>query len=382
MGFISKGRSIAVGKEASYAVTPAVIVDADYIDYTQADIATSIEKIDRTVTRNSLLKLEAILGQESSSGTIAVEISAAAAGAINGDKLYENGIGKKIPQATATTATAGTTSTVTVTSAAGLAVGQVIRVNLDASTTEYVQIVSIASLVVTVVPNFSSAPTSGDAVQGLLTYILPKPSDLVTSLAIRENLKPQSGTPIDYDYLGVMVGETTLDYPVGNIATASFSLAGAGFDIDSTGTSPTLPCAIATPVVGKNATVKVGATSYVAKDLSVKVTTEATDVNAITSDGISNKVVVGKMVSGSFRIEYTGTTMIDTYQAGTKATMSLLLKDGGKTSPVIHGVIAPQIKFTNVTRSDDGGLLYDTVEFEVISPDCGTVERGLSVFFA
>lgn len=382
MSFISKGRSIAIGEEASYGVSPAVIVDADYIDYTQAEITTSIEKIDRTVTRNSLLKLEAILGQETSSGTIAVELSAAAAGAINGDKLYKNGIGVKIPQATATTATGGTVSTVIVTSAAGLSVGQIIRVNLDVAVTEYVQIVSIASLTVTVTPDFSVAPTNGDAVQGLLTYVLPKPNQLITSLAIRENLKPQSGTPIDYDYLGVMVGETTFDYPVGNIATASFSIAGAGFDIDATGTSPVLPCTMATPVVGKNATVKVGATSYIAQDVSVKVTSEITDVNAITSDGISNKVVVGKMVSGSFRIEYTGTSMIDTYQAGTKAAMSLLLKDGGKTSPVIHGVIAPQIKFTNVTRSEDAGLLYDTIEFEVISPDCGTVERGLSVFFA
>lgn len=381
MSFLSKGRSFAVVTEASYAAAAPVFTNADYVDYTTGDMSTDIEKIERAVIRNSLLKLESVFGQETSSGSIGVEISAATAGALNGDKLYTNGVGKRYAQATATTVASATSSTVfTLTTITGVNVGQVLKVTLGTGN-EYVQVAAIAGSEVTVVPALSATPVALDPVEALLTYVLPKPNESVASLAIRENMKPQSGTPIDYDYLGVMVTDASFDYPVGGIATATFSLAGAGFTVDSTGTTPTLPCDIATPVIGKNAVVKVGATSYAAQDVSFSVANEITDINAITTDGITNKVTVGKTVTGSFRVEYTGATEFETYKAGTKASLSLLLRDGGKTSPIIHGAIAPQIKFTNVTKTEDGMLMYTNVEFEVLSPDCGTTERALSVFF-
>ncbi|MCI4436513.1 MAG: hypothetical protein JHC33_06865, partial [Ignisphaera sp.] len=192
---------------------------------------------------------------------------------------------------------------------------------------------------------------------------------------------PTSGSSIDYNYLGVMVSDVTLTYPVANIATAAFSIAGAGFYTTNPGTTPVLPCGLINPVIGKNATVKVGDTSYTAKDLSIKVGTTITDINSITTEGISNKLAVQKTITGSFKVEYTGTANFDAMVAGTKASLSMLLKSGGSSSPVIHGVIAPSIKFTNVARSEDGMIYYDTIEFEILSPDCGTVERGLSVFF-
>jgi hypothetical protein len=382
MAFISKGRSLAVVKEASYAAATPTFVDGDYVDYTTGDISTDIAKIERNVMRNSMLKLESVLGQETSSGSIAVELSGAVTGALNGDKLYENGIGKKIAQATATTATAGsTTSLVNVTSATGLAVGQTLKVEVTLGNFEFVQITAISTLAISVYPLLSGAPAATRIVQGMLTYILPKPNDAVSSLAIRENLKPQSGSPIDYEYLGVMIGDTKFDYPVGGIATATFSVAGGGFTVNASGTTPTLPCSLLTPIIGKNAAVKVGATSYTAQDVSLTVATEITDIQAITTDGLTNKLAVGKTVTGSFKVEYTSITNFSTFKAGTKAALTMFMKDGGVTSPVIHGVIAPNIKFTNVTRSEDGMVIYDTIEYEVLSPDCGSVERGLSVFF-
>jgi hypothetical protein len=381
MSFISKGKSVAVIEESSYGASNPTFTNDDYLDFTSAEVTTDIAKIERNVTRNSMLKLESVLGQETSSGSIGVEISAAVAGVLNGDKLYKNGIGKELVESTATTATGGTVSIIEVTSTAGINIGQVLRVNLSTGD-EFVQVKAISGLNVEVTPDLSVAPTAGDAVQGVLTYVLPKPVETVASLAVRENLKPTTGTPVDYDYLGVMVTEVSLEYPVANIATASFSIGGATFVVNSNGSTPVVPCELLTPVIGKNAGVKIGNTNYVAQDLKVSIGTEVTDINAITADGISNKIAVAKTVTGSFKVEYTGVDNFTKFKEGTKGALTLLLKDGGKTSPVIHGVLAPQIKFTKVTRSEDGMVIYDNIEFEVLSPSCDSTERALSVFFA
>lgn len=382
MSYLSKGRSFAVAKEVSYAAANPTFVDADYVDYTKADMTNDIAKIERAVIRNSMLKLESVFGQETASGSIEVEISGAVAGLVNGDKLYENAIGIKKAQGTATTISAATTaSSFTVTSAVGMNVGQVLKVTLGTGI-EFVAIDTITGSVITVVPALSATPVATDAVQAMTTYILPKPNDTVTSLAVRENTKSQAGTAINFDYLGVQSTDLSLTYGVGTIATAAFSLGGAGTTTETGASIPTLPCTIATPIVGKNATVKVGATSYTAKDLSVKIGSTIADITAITTDGLTNKLVTEKMITGSFKIEFTGTTLADSYKAGTKAVLTMFLKDGGKTSPVIHGVIAPVLKFTKVTRGEDAGIMYDTCEFEILAVDCGAVEKAISVFFA
>lgn len=382
MAFLNKGRSVAVVEEVSYGAATPVFANSDYIDYTTADISSDIEQLERNVIRDSLLKLESVLGQETSSGSIAVELSGVNTGAVNGQLLYKNGIGRQVASTVATTVATATSATeFTVTSAAGLAVGQVLKVTLGTGA-EYVTVATLVGTTVTVTPVLTATPVATDAVQGMLTFTLPKPSDSVASLAVRENLKPTSGSNIDYDYLGVMVSETSFDFPVAGISTASFSIGGAGFTSDATGTTPTLPCTLNVPVVGKNAVLTVGGTSFVAQDVSLSVSTEITDINAITSNGISNKIGVGKAVSGSLRVEYTGVDNFDAFKAGTKAALKLLLRDGGASSPIMFGVFAPSIKFTSVSRTEDGGVLYDTIEFMALAVDCGSVEKALSVFFA
>jgi hypothetical protein len=382
MAYLSKGRSVAVIEEVSYGAAAPVFADANYVDYTGSDLSTSIENLERSVMRNSMLALAPLLGQETSSGSITVEVSGDnAVTGVNGHLLYKNGLGKFINNTVATTATGGTTTTIIVTSAVGLAVGQIVKINLGAGDS-YTTITAIAGSTLTVEPALSEAPTTGDAVVGLATYILPKPNDTVPSLAVRENLKPTTGNTIDYDYLGVVVSDVALNYPVGNIATAQFTVAGAGFTATTPGSVPALPCTIATPVVGKNATLTALGVAYAAQDLSINVTTEVTDVNAMTTDGLSNKLAVGKGVTGSFKVEYSGTASFDAFKAGTLWSLMLQVRDGGKTAPMLQVVYMPSIKFTEVTRSEDGGLLYDTITFQAMSPSCETTERALSIAFA
>ena len=383
MSFLIKGRSVAVVKEVSYGAASPVFTDTDYVDYTAADITPDIEKVDRAVLRDSLLNLESLQGQETSSGSITVEVSGAVAGKVNGELLYENGIGKKVAQAVATTVDTGTSTTeFTVTSAAGLAVGQAIKITVG-GVVNYSVISGISGTDITVAPALTGTPAASDPVQGLLSFMLPKPKDSVTSLAVRENLKPTSGNNIDYDYLGIMVSDVSFDFPVGGIATAAFSVGGAGFTTTTPGSTPTTPCTLHTPVIGKNALFKAMGNTYEAKDVSFSIATELFDVNALTTDGLADKIVTAKTVTGSFSVMYEGTANFDLFKAGTKGEASLLLKDGGKTSPVITGFFMPNIKITSVTRSEDGGIFYDNIEFEVLSPDCDVdTEKALTVFFA
>jgi hypothetical protein len=383
MAFLVKGRSIAAVAEASYGAS-VVFADTDYVDYTAADLSTDIENIDREVIRNSLVSLEPILGQETSSGSITVELSGEdAISGVNGDLLFTNGIGKKLAGVTGLTVTAAVdASNFTVSDASGLAQGQALKVSLTGGD-EYTIIATVDTGTgdVTVSPALSGTPTVTDVVAGLTTYILPRPNDTIASLAIREHLANQAGSTIDYDYSGVMVSDVALDFPVGGICTAVFSTGGAGFSTTSPGSTITLPCDTYTPAVGKNAVLSVMGTAYTAQDVSMSVSTEITDINSITTDGISNKLGISKEVTGSFRTEYTGTDNFDAFKAGTTGETILLLRDGGATSPVIVGAYMPQIKFTNVSRSDDGGVLYDTVEFMALSPDCDNNERAFSLFF-
>lgn len=385
MAFLSRGKSIAIVEEATYAASGPTFVDADYVDYTSGEMTTDVEMIEREVIRQSLLKLESILGQETSSGNLTVELSGEdAVTGINGDLLFTNGIGQALLATIATDiATAVDESNFDVTDASGLEIGQVIKVDVAGGVVggEYTTIVSISTNTLEVTPALTITPTALDVVEGMSTYILPKPDSTVPSLAIREHLAPTAGNTVDYDYLGVVVSEVSLDFPVGGIATAAFTLAGAGFSATTPGSTVVTPCTTLTPVVGKNASVIVLGNAYTAQDLSISVSTEVTDILSITTDGITNKVGVAKTVTGSFKTEYVGVTNFDAFKAGTKGSLSMLLKDGGATSPVIVGVIAPEVKFTSVARSDDGGLTYDTVEFEILSPGCDANERGLSVFF-
>lgn len=386
MAYLDRGKSIAVVEEVSYGAASPTFVDADYIDYTSGEMTTDIELIEREVVRQSLLKLESILGQETSSGNISLELSNEdAVNGVNGQLLFKNAMGEELDKAASTDVAAAPTSATSfaLTSITGLELGHVIRVEVTGGIAggEYTTIASISGTDITVIPALSATPTATDVVDIVNTFILAKPDSTVPSLAVRENLAPTTGNTVDYDYLGVMVAEMSLDFPVGGIATAAFTLAGAGFSADTPGTTPAVPCATLTPVVGKNASVTVLGTAYTAQDLALSVSTEITDILSITTDGITNKVGVAKSVTGSFKTEYTGVTNFDAFKAGTKGSLSMLLKDGGAAAPVIVGLLAPQVKFTSVARSADGGLTYDTVEFEVLSPGCDVNERGLSLFF-
>jgi len=246
---------------------------------------------------------------------------------------------------------------------------------------EYVQVVSVSTNDLVVTPALSAVPTGGESASGVLSFILPRPDTEVKSLLIREHLKPTAGDNIDYDYRGCMIETAALAFPVGGIATADFSVAGAGSGTTTPAPAINLDCDILTPVIGKNAVVTILGVPYTAQDLAVDVATTNTDILSITTDGITNKVGTEKVVSGTFKTEYVGTTNFDALLNSVRGEFSLELRDGNAGAPILCGVYIPQMKFVTVTRTDDAGILYDEVSFEAESPDCVGNERTITVYF-
>ena len=379
MAYLTKGRSIAAKEELSYSDPATIIADSDYFDYTAGDMSVDVEQIEREVLRNSLVKLAGIAGQETSSGNITVELSGDhPVSEVNGRALFKNGVGIEMPETTATTvASAVDGNNITLTDATGVMQGAMLKV-VDA----IVQVVSVTGNDVVVTPALTAVPAGGETAEGLHSFILPRPDDEVLSLLIREHLKPTAGDNIDYDYHGCMVDTVALDFPVGGIATADFSISGAGSGTTTPAADVVLSCETLTPVVGKNATVTVLGVPYTAQDLSVDISTTNTDILSITTDGITNKVGTEKVVTGTFKTEYTGTVNFDALVNSVRGEFHLQLRDGNAGTPVIVGVYIPQMKFVGVVRTDDAGILYDEVSFEAESPDCVGAERTITVYFA
>jgi len=387
MAYLTRGRSIAAIEEATYAAG-GVITDGDYFDFTAGDMSVDIEQIEREVLRNSLVKLAGIAGQETSSGSVTVELSEDnLVSGINGDNLFRNGIGVYFAGTAAgeTITAAADANNFTVSDVTGLRQGAMLKVKRAANAVdEFVAIVSITGLDIVCTPALGATPVVADTIEQVVSYVLPRPNDPVLSLMVREHLTPTviAQDAIDYDYLGVMVDSVNLNFPVGAIATADFSLSGAGSSTDTPAADPTLSCETLTPVVGKNATVTVLDVPYNAQDLNVQISTTNTDILSITTDGITNKVGTEKTVGGTFRTEYVGTNNFDALVESTRGIMHIQMRDGNSTSPVIVGVFMPQVKFTNVVRTDDAGILYDEVTYEAESPDCEGNERALTLYFA
>ena len=140
------------------------------------------------------------------------------------------------------------------------------------------------------------------------------------------------------------------------------------------------------PVVGKNASIAYypdsgGTVNYTGQDVNINVETSTTNIESITTGGITNILGIEKTGKGSFKTEYDGIDNFNRFKQGDTGALSISLNVGGSSDPYVTGIIAPYIRFTKVTRTEDSGIFYDNVEFETLSPSCDGNERALSVWF-
>lgn len=384
MAFNDKSAIWQVDEESSYGVYSGSWGASTAVQFISPSMDGEIEKIDREVIRNTLVKEKSILGKETCTGTLPVEVTAAtgtgASATVNGDKLYKNAIGKKLSATVSEVPTASTVSTVTVADASVYTIGQALKlVRGTSSKVVIVTAIDTGTDVVTFAPN--TAFVTVDSVVGLLTYVINRPEDSVSSLAIREFIT-DGVSDIAYTYNGVMVNSLSMEFPLASIIKTTFNVGGAGFSSATGVTAPTTSCTDLDPEIAKNMTFTYDGTSYDIKTLDVSIENAIYDNEALTTSGISNKTVTAKStIGGSFSLEYTGTTLFSKVKANTTGQ---LYASATSTQGKRFGVFAPAVVLNMSSKSVENGIYQESVDYQCVNtPNACTngVDDAISIWF-
>lgn len=381
MAFLDKATLWGIKKEATYGSTETISYPANLVELIDPSMSGTIDEIERAVIKNSLVKAESLLGKETSSGTLAVEVTSTnLTGELNGDVLYESAMGVRIPavvNVVLTLPSSGTSSvTVNTGDGADYQVGQGLKLTCTTGT-EYVTITGITGDILSVAPSITKGTVT--AVTGLLSYRIATPSTPVTSFNVEEYLASDTDY-IVYKYKGVVANSMSIEFPLANIIKASFSVGGAAFS-GSTTTSKTGECFDLKPHIAKNIVFLYGGDVYDVNELTVNVESEVYDSETLTSAGINNKLVTGKSnLGGTFKIDYDGLALFNKYKAKTSGALifTTTSNDGKK-----FGGYAPKVSLKNVTKSVDSSIYKDTAELQILSSDACIpgIEDAFSIWF-
>lgn len=381
MAFLDKATLWGIKKEATYGSTETISYPGDLVELIDPSMSGTIDQIERAVVRNSLVKAESLLGKETSSGSLAVEVSGSnLLGEVNGDVLYESAMGVRIaPVASLTLALPSTSTTsVTVDTGAGTdyQVGQGLKLTCVGGT-EYVTVTGIAGDVLTVAPAITKGNVS--AVVGLLSYRIATPSTPVTSFNVEEYLTSGADN-IVYKYKGVVANSLSLEFPLADIVKASFSVSGAGFSATTT-TAKTGECFDLKPHIAKNIVFKYDGLAYDINELTINVENEVYDSETLTSAGINKKLITSKSnLGGTFMVDYDGLSLFNKYKAKDSGELVFITTSGdGKK----FGGYAPKVSLKSVNKSVDSSIYKDNVELQILSSDACTpgIEDAFSIWF-
>lgn len=380
MAFLNKATQWGIKKETTYGQAVTLTYPNDVVELIDPSMDGSIDEIERGIVKNSLVKAESLLGKETSSGTLAVEVTSTVTGKLNGDVLYESAMGVRIaPVPTLTLALpSASTSTITVDAGQGsdYQVGQGLKV-VTAGGTEYVTVTGIMGDVLSIAPDLVGGVVS--AVTGLLSYRLATPSTPTVSFNVEEYLASDASY-IKYKYLGVVANSMSLEFPLADILKASFSVGGAGFSATTTTASDSI-CFDYKPHIAKNIQFLYGGDVYDINELTINVENEIYDSETLTSQGINKKFVTGKnTVGGKFVVDYDGLDLFNKYKTRTfgELVFSTSTSEGKK-----FGGYAPKVALKNVSKSVDSSIYKDNADIQMLSS--GTcvngIEDALSIWF-
>jgi hypothetical protein len=336
-----------------------------FLDVTDFTVSPAVANITRNVIRQSFVNQESLMGEKTSSGNIAFELTPFEEDitGINGGLLIENAFGKAItgnttgtPKATTIDGATSTTTNLTVLSTASFAVGQVIKVG-----SEYTTIKSITSATAMVVrPALSAAPAAATAVTALQTFMISEPTDTQYTLSVREHI----GNVDDYVYSGVVANSISISLPTANIPVATVAVEGAGFAGGSNTAQDTLPALTEVPFVGRNADITVGGVTYCMRDVTIDVGSDVYSSRGLCSDGISNKTVTAKpTITVQGTLDYTGMDNFIAFQKGETGEFKLKLTNQEGKALYLY---APKAKRTNVAKGVDSMIITESVSLEFL----------------
>ena len=331
MGYRTNSALYAVIKEAAFN-GGGTFLDADVVEATSdTSLAPEIDSIERKSVSNSFLMSPKLPGKESGSGTFGVELIPEETGTdLNGKAILEVALGiVEVP---------GTES--------GAFIGY-----SDAGVTPAAMIYEAAAL------------EDGTAT----LYKLNKPCGTQDSLAIKQFLGCDAGDSQILEYTGIVPNSVSFDFPVADIATISFDVGAAGFATSAGAAILSSVYLTANPYVGKNATFEVGGVVYEAKDLNFTIENTVSDREALTSSGITDKIITAKVVKGTLSVTFENYDELDKFKNSTDATCYLEMASG------VHkfAIWLPRIRYTSVGIEDDDGILVNKIEFEAYEDASG-----------
>ena len=185
-------------------------------------------------------------------------------------------------------------------------------------------------------------------------YLLSKPEDSRTSIVIREYLGGGVGTTDNcIEYPGCFLESAALTLSAGQIAQVAFSV--AGIDYNTKTGVPVLKSQGCTsvPFVVKKIVMKKDKVVLNAQDVSITITNTLNDRMAVTSNGISDKVITNKSIEISYNIDLENLDAYTDLKNNTEAELYIELVNGTEEAKIY----IPVMSYTAVDKSDDAGVL-------------------------
>jgi len=209
------------------------------------------------------------------------------------------------------------------------------------------------------VVSIADASTAGTDV---VYVVKPKPADTEErkSLTVR---KFYDADAVCLVATGNVANKVDLAFPQADISTSTFGLEGANYTTPADQTKPSCQ-AVGLPFVGKSATFKYKGNVVNAMDVSFSVANTITNEEGITGNGYTNKYIVEKNVTGSFKVFMSDLSAYDDLKNQTQGTLFLKLglTESGNTYDL--GVYMGNLKLNDISITDDSGKLIEiTINF-------------------
>jgi len=324
--------SVYRSKTAVYAVIlestfngGGVFTDSDVVEVTSdTSLKPEVDSIERKGVCASFVPKAKVAGKEFGSGSLGVEL---------------------IPDPTG----------------AGLTGGKILRVALgieEAPGTDSGAFIGYSDAGVTPANKIYEAQTGETGTAYL--YKLNKPCGTQESLAVKEMLGCDTSDSQSLVFTGVIPNNVQIDLPVADVCTVTFDVGASAFQTSSGETPLVSTCSAEIPYVGKNAKFTVSDVTYEAKDVSISIENTVSDREAITSSGITDKVITGKVVKGSLKITFENWDELNRLKNNTEAQLYIELKASGNT----FAIYIPYAVWSSVGVEDDDGVLVNAIEFE------------------
>lgn len=356
--------------KSAYATDPT-ITSADVIEYVDFTLEADRAEIARNVIRDTFSELETIMGEETVTGDITIELhgSGTPGTAPESDPLYHCATGEKRASTASETITGSTTTSIKLASADGVnhRVGEAIMLDptvAGSGTYEVSFITVIAGDVLTVYPAFSLAPPTSRAIGAGVHYNLSK--NELKSLWT----KFWRGDITLEQFKGCKVNNLTMDFTSGQTINPKFTI-----QAKETAEPTAANYALGTPSydtgivhLARYMVVKVANTLYAVDKVSFTIANELYAVKAVTSAGTQKMVRVKRTVTGSFSLLYENKDIEAAFRAGTKASL-MIVSSSGESKLVLGNTFAvkfPQIKYTKATKTKDSGIFKYDVPFKAV----------------